>query len=120
MRLYGTVGHAYLVCPRLLELDRRHGEHPSKWAPCRRGANCRRPAPHKHEEELVDPEGHTVNDFFWVPGCRPPEPDEHPVCEACGRKLVHADLDDLYHPSHLVGDVLPPPAPPRGGPPTNG
>lgn len=98
MRIYHGAGHAYLVCPRLLELDQRHGEYPDKWPPCRRGDPCRRP--HHHERALVDPEGHMVNDFYWLPGCRPPEPDEHPVCP-CGERLVHADLDDPYGEQHL-------------------
>lgn len=100
MKVFSGSGHDYLVCPRLLELDLRHGEHWSKWLPCRRGKPCQHP--HAHESELLDPEGHTVNDYYWVAGCRPHEPDEHPACSLCGRKLVHADLDDLYDPRHLV------------------
>lgn len=98
--IYKGSGHSYLVCPRLLELDRRHGEHPSKWKPCRRGLPCQHD--HRHEAELVDPEGHSVNDYFWLPGSRPHEPEEHPSCRLCGRPLVHADLDNPYDPRHLA------------------
>jgi len=97
--LYRSSGHSYLVCPRLLEVDHRHGEHPDKWPPCRRGHQCVQG--HDHEPTLIDSEGHTVQDFYWVPGSRPPTADEHPAC-GCGRKLVHADLDDLYDARHLV------------------
>lgn len=99
MSTYRKHGASYLVCPRLLKLDPRHGEHPSKWPDCRRGGRCTRR--HKHESLLVDPEGHSVNLFLWVPGCRPPTDDEHPVC-SCGSRLVHSDLDDLYDPKHLA------------------
>lgn len=95
---YIRQGHSYLVCPRLLELDVRHGQHWSKGDPCRRGKQC--PKLHDHETKLVDPEGHTVNDFYWGPGSRPPTPEEHPVC-LCGRPLVYGDLDDLYAAEHL-------------------
>lgn len=99
MQLYRSSGHAYLVCPRLLELDLRHGEHRSRpHCAARHGASC--PIQHDHETFLNDPEGHTVNDFYWLPGCRPPLPDEHPVCR-CGLALALADLDDLYAPEHL-------------------
>ena len=99
MTSYHGAGASYLVCPRLLELDARHGEHPSKGPECRRGGRCSRK--HKHEPLLVDPEGHSVNLYVWVPGCRPPTVDEHPSCVGCGERLVHADLDDLYDPKHL-------------------
>ena len=103
MRTYHGSGHSYLVCPRLLEMDKRHGEHPSKWAACRRGEVCGRP--HKHEKALFDPEGHMVTDFYWLPGCRPPSPAEHPEC-VCGRRLVLADLDDLYGEQHLAPEAV--------------
>lgn len=99
-RVFAGNGHDYLVCPRLLELDARHGEHPTKWPKCRRGRPCGRN--HEHEVELVDPEGHTVNDYFWVSGCRPHEAHEHPTCDLCGRALVHADLDDYTDAKHYV------------------
>ena len=100
MRLYHSRGHSYLVCPRLLQLDKRHGEHWEKAPKCRRGEQCLKS--HKHEAVLLDPEGHLVVDFYWFPGCRPPTEEERPVCP-CGRRLVHADLDDPYGPQHLVG-----------------
>jgi len=100
VRLYHSFGRAYLVCPRLLELDVRHGEHPDKWKPCRRGQPCQHD--HEHEEGLLDPEGHTTNLFMWAPGCRPPTADEHPTCALCGRRLKFSDLDDLYASEHLV------------------
>jgi len=61
---------------------------------------------HEHEEQLLDPEGHTVNDFFWFPGCRPHTADEHPRCGLCDRPLEVADLDDLYAEEHLVDSEL--------------
>ncbi|SRR5258708_3584452 len=98
MKVYHSRGHAYLVCPALLKLDARHGEHWSKGPACRRGQRCIED--HRHELPLADGEGHSVNDFHWFPGCRPPTEDEHPVC-GCGQRLVHADLDDLYDTKHL-------------------
>lgn len=115
--LYVARGRAYLVCPRLLELDPRHGEHPSRWAPCRRLAvdakgrmltaegqllrdskgqtsiGCLRD--HAHESALEDREGHTVNEFIWLPGCRHPEPGDVPAC-GCGRDLVWSDGDNPH------------------------
>jgi hypothetical protein len=79
-------------------MDKRHGEHPSKWPFCRRGRQCVKP--HDHESELVDPEGHLVNDFYWTPGSSPLTPEQYLICD-CGRRLVHADLDDLYDPKHM-------------------
>jgi|SRR5579859_938633 len=102
MPTYKTRGHSYLICPELLALDARHGEHPSRWPLCRRGVTCGRA--HDHEEQLIDTEGHTVNDFYWIEGCRPPTADEHPTCDFCGRRLVHTDLDDLYGAEHMVSD----------------
>lgn len=102
MRLYHSAGRSYLVCPRLLELDARHGELPATLPPCRHGRACMHD--HDHETPLVDPEGHTVTLFAWSPGCRPPTPAEHPVCGLCGRGLVHSDLADLYGAEHLNGD----------------
>jgi hypothetical protein len=110
VRVYISSGHAYLVCPRLLEQDRRHGEHPSTWPPCRQlshvdehgKAHGRRCAlDHQHEEPLRDPEGHTVNDFYWSPGCRPPSMEEHPRCQLCNAPLVLSDLEDLYDQAQL-------------------
>ena len=98
-RVYRSPGMSYLVCPRLLELDPRHGQHPDRWLPCRRGNRCM--YEHEHETELVDPEGHTANLFIWPPGGRPPTPDEHPTCGLCGKPLVHADLLNLYDPELL-------------------
>lgn len=93
MRLYHSSGRAHLVCPRLLQLDPRHGDDPQTWPPCRRGQQC--PAGHEHESELLDPEGHRVDGFHWFPGCRPPTAEEWPRCN-CGRKLVwSAGLDPL-------------------------
>lgn len=99
MNLYHSNGHSYLVCPRLLELDERHGEHWSKFPPCRHGLRCN--LDHQHEEKIIDGQGHTVNDFHWTPGCRPPTEEEHPKC-ICGKVLVYSDLDDLYGAEHLV------------------
>lgn len=106
MNIYHASGHSYLVCPRLLELDARHGEHWSKHPPCRRLRDPARPddpqcvVNHEHEDPLPDASGHMVNDFYWIAGCRPPTEEEHPVC-GCGARLVHADLDDLYGAQHL-------------------
>jgi hypothetical protein len=102
MRLYVSSGHSYLVCPDLIALDARHGEHWSKHPNCRLGRDCIRK--HKHERALPEGGGHVVNDFYWLPGCRPPSPAEHPVC-SCGKSLVWADLDDPYGAEHLTGEA---------------
>jgi hypothetical protein len=98
---YAGSGHSYLVCPQLVELDGRHAEHWSKWKPCRRGLLCKHE--HEHETELVAAEPHTVLDFYWTPGCRPPTEAEHPLCQLCGQALMHVDLDDLYAAEYLAG-----------------
>ena len=98
-QIYASSGRAWLVCPRLLEIEPRYKEHHSRWPLCRQGQLC--PLDHKHESPLADGQGHKVNDFVWLAGCRPPTPDEHPVC-GCGRKLVHCDLDDLYAAENLI------------------
>lgn len=82
--LYTAPGRAYLVCPRLLELDKRHGQAPETWH-----WTWRHPG---HKAELKDPEGHTANTLLWVAGCRPPRPEELPRCQ-CGRALVQSDGD---------------------------
>lgn len=101
MTRYARAGHAYLVCPRLLELDARHGEHWSKGPPCRAGRQC--PREHEHETQLLDPEGHRTVDFYWGPGAD--HVQAHLDCEEgchddlrceCGRQLVPADLDDPH------------------------
>lgn len=108
---YWNSGHAYRVCPRLLELDPRHGQHHSRWPKCWRGDRCL--ADHEHGTTLIDPEGHTVNDFYWVPGGLVPEPMR---CD-CGRELVFVDLDDPHAPEHqLAGHVIELEAPPPGDP----
>lgn len=99
MKLYKATGRSYLVCPRLLDLDARHGEHWSKGPSCRHGGQC--PADHEHETHLVDPEGHRVADVLMLAGSRPLTDDEHPVCP-CGQKLVWTDLDDLYDEQLLL------------------
>lgn len=109
-RGYRGPASAYLVCPRLLELDPRHGVHLTYAAgpPCRRDGSevCRRReamlagvgvvmVPHEHEERLEDAEGHTTVHLLI-----PPEGAielAHPdlSCELCGRQLVRSDLDQL-------------------------
>lgn len=94
MSVYTAKGHAWLVCPRLLELDKRHAEHPDRWPLCRRGKRC--PKDHEHEDQLVDPEGHLVVHFVWQAGSN--HADLHPAeltCP-CGRRLVYGDLDDPW------------------------
>lgn len=99
MSSYHGAGHSYLVCPRLLELDERHGEHWSKHPTCRVGGDCIRE--HEHEEPLPHGAGHSVADFHWLPGCRPPTAEEHPRC-GCGAALVWTDGHDLYAAEHLA------------------
>ena len=105
MSVYHSKGHSWLICPALLEIDKRHGEHWSRTPPCRRGKSCIRP--HEHESRLPDGGGHVTVDFYWFPGCRPLTLEEHPACE-CGQKLVCTDLDDLYDLKHLVDPGSPP------------
>ena len=101
MKGYRGNGHAYLVCPVLIEADPLHARHPSKWPSCAHGRPCARD--HEHQSPPLTPEGHRVVDFFWRSGCDHIE--EHFNCEKgchdnlrcdCGRQLVHADLDDPY------------------------
>lgn len=99
MSLYHGTGHSYLACPRLLKIDRRHGDHPSKWPHCRSGQLC--PIAHKHETLITHGGGHRVADFYWIPGARPLTEAEHPHC-ACGAALVWTDLDNLYAAEHLA------------------
>lgn len=98
--IYTRAGHSYLICPKLLALDKRHGEHWSKWKPCRRGKKCMHD--HEHETELVDPEGHTVNDFYWRAGNLELNEEQHIRCDLCGSKLIHVDLDDPHDPKLLA------------------
>jgi len=101
MSKYASPGHAYLVCPVLLELDPRHGRHWSKHPACAHGRDCI--ASHEHEAHLVDGGGHRVADFYWPAGgdhiqahfdCRDGCHDD--LRCGCGRQLVHADLDDPF------------------------
>lgn len=73
-----------MICDRLYELDKRHGEHL---------------AAHKHPD-LTDPEGHTALTLAWGPGASLPA--DHPglTC-ACGLPLRWRDLDD---PSEVIAD----------------
>ena len=59
-------GKLHMVCPRLLELDARHGEH---------AAGMKYPVnldpSHKHNSDcgcLIDPEGHTAHTLVFPPG----------------------------------------------------
>jgi hypothetical protein len=99
VKVFRTSGHAYLVCPRLLELDERHGVHRSRWPKLAPG---RHPWDDpEHEAFLEDSEGHLAADFYWWPGHLPLVEAEWPVCD-CGRRLVHADLDDPHDRRHLA------------------
>jgi len=110
--IYTAPGHSYLVCPHLLELDPRLGEHQSRWPPCRIGNFCL--VEHEHETVPPDAGGHRVVDFYWWPGCDSIE--DHFNCSgschdrlrcACGQQLVHADLDDPHNPAlRKVGPEL--------------
>ena len=113
MRAYRQPIRSYLVCPRLLELDRRHGDHPTTWPACRRGKKCWQK--HEHETELLDLEGHSVIDLIVPAGGDEWSPLEVHRC-ACGQHLVHADLDDPHLPENLVelGQVGPGLADPAG------
>ena len=98
MKIYREAGAAWLVCPRLLEMDRRHADHPGRWPGCRRGRGC--VSDHKHEDRLTDSEGHLVVHFRWQAGS---EHADHHAAELrcpCGRQLVHGDLDDPWAAAH--------------------
>ena len=110
---YKTTGTVWRVCPRLLELDPRHGLAHSKWPvhddKTRPGGGAwRSPTLHKRNADgtrtnppvfepnpdyLEDPEGHDANTFLYVPGAQPPT--EHPTCQGCGRQLVCSDGDPI-------------------------
>lgn len=94
MRLYVAPGSAWLVCPRLLELDPRHGQHSIKAPPCRRGHSC--PIDHRHERLLVDPEGHLAVHFVWQAGSEHAQHHEQELTCTCGRQLVYGDLRDPW------------------------
>jgi hypothetical protein len=100
---YQEAGRSYLVCPRLLELDRRHRQHPDTWERSWRWSHLDRQTqgrPRTAEQEdaipnpgyLYDPEGHLVTLLVWAPTCRPLNAEEWPHCD-CGRALIHADLE---------------------------
>ncbi len=93
MRVYAGLGAAYLVCPRLLELDERHRHHPEVRPACWRGHTCWRD--HDHGEVLEDPEGHTTAVFLWPPGASHVEDHPEAVC-LCGLRLVHGDGDNPF------------------------
>lgn len=91
MNVYQDAGHAYLVCPRLLAADKRHGDHWSGGPNCRHGRPC--PHHHRHEPRLVDDEHHRVADLYWIAGASPLTAEEWPRCP-CGELLVWSDLDN--------------------------
>ena len=85
MRAAAGGGSFHMVCPRLLELDSRHGEHL---------AGHKYPLPederHKHTSTcgcLYDPEGHRVATLVMPPGSEIADDHPHLTCR-CGRQLV--------------------------------
>jgi hypothetical protein len=91
---------SYWCCPRLLELDLRHGEDHRTWPRCRRRDNDaellvqlqqHNPArshshcsqDHEHEQVLHDFEGHENGVVTW--DGNPPEPHE---CSGCSQLMV--------------------------------
>lgn len=95
---FRRAGESYLVCPRLLELDPRHGEHCCRWPPCRRGHDCDQD--HEHEELLVDEEGHSSVHWSWLAGADHIAPERF-RCR-CGRVMVRGDHDDPNDPELLT------------------
>lgn len=115
---YVAPGAVWRTCPRLLELDPRHGlrhdlwpQHTDKTRPG--GAAWRSPTipvrvngkvqldnnnavvVEVNPDWLVDLEGHDSNTFAYVPGNNPPRPDQIPKCLGCGRGLVCTDGDPI-------------------------
>ena len=84
--LYYHAGKVWRVCPRLLELDPRHGKRHDQWP-----GTWRDPT---HAEYLASPEVHVSNLFVYVPGSIPESDAEWPVC-SCGRVLVCSDGDPI-------------------------
>jgi len=96
-RVYLAAGQSYLVCPRLLELDKRHGEHNC-------GLKYPLPLDHEHDPEcgcFIDLEGHSTVLLAWAPGCSVIEPDHPDLTCRCGKLLVHSDLLHPWRGEHI-------------------
>jgi hypothetical protein len=96
---YQSGGQAWLVCPKLLELDKRHGTHTPKWPECWHQRPCL--LDHTHDEPVADGAGHRTALFIWQPGSD--HINDHIACTegchdtlrcGCGETLVYSDLDD--------------------------
>lgn len=76
-----------MVCPRLLELDERHGEYQ---------AGVKYPLSLRHEKHdpkcgcLIDWEGHRAATLVLPPGSEIADDHPHLTCD-CGRQLVEGE-----------------------------